>query len=364
MPLGATLRAWFEPTTKHLLKEERKSRPTSQSTHSLRIDDHEAERQKREEVPRFSKERHALELWRVERAPDDHWRPYDSNGYFCFYITDGKRVMAFGDGSLQDTAAISVIFHGNPKCPYPGGKFARTSSSGVPVTMSKAVQGRMEAVCGSRGYSELFRNSEHLCRFVLTGVWSSHETREGSPLHTLYAGGLSKAQRNLLNENPIEIDEWIRANEPPPRTIYEHRERPNGGHARYESPFVLESQPEVLEGPISENSLNVVIIGPTGSGKSSLINAMVNQTICPAARQVLSKTKNLRFYQATLNPAFVANVRADGQRLLPWPEFIWKKSNLRAPPHRVTFIDTIGFCDTSLTNEEVIHLLTEKCAQC
>ena len=143
-----------------------------------------------------------------------------------------------------------------------------------------------------------------------------------------------------------------------------HHEQPSGGHARYESPFVLESQPEVLEGHVSENSLNVVIIGPTGSGKSSLINAMVNKTICPAARQVISKTKNLRFYQATLNPAFLANMREDGQRLLAWPVAIWKKSNLKAAPHRVTFIDTVGFCDTSITNDEVLSLIKEKCALC
>ena len=48
------------------------------------------------------------------------------------------------------------------------------------------------------------------------------------------------------------------------------------------------------------NSYNIVIIGPTGSGKSSTINQMFNKRVCPTNSGPDSVTKKLKFYQGDL----------------------------------------------------------------
>ena len=48
------------------------------------------------------------------------------------------------------------------------------------------------------------------------------------------------------------------------------------------------------------NSYNIVIIGPTGSGKSSTINQMFNKRVCPTNSGPDSVTKELKFYQGDL----------------------------------------------------------------
>ena len=44
-------------------------------------------------------------------------------------------------------------------------------------------------------------------------------------------------------------------------------------------------------------SYNIVVLGPTGSGKSTVINNIFNKTVCATAASAQSVTREVRFYK-------------------------------------------------------------------
>ena len=44
-------------------------------------------------------------------------------------------------------------------------------------------------------------------------------------------------------------------------------------------------------------SYNIVVLGPTGSGKSTIINNIFNKTVCATAASAQSVTREVRFYR-------------------------------------------------------------------
>ena len=80
-----------------------------------------------------------------------------------------------------------------------------------------------------------------------------------------------------------------------------------------------------------DNAINVAVIGPTGSGKSLLINRLFNLSVSKEGGSYASVTRNFKIYQ--------------GRGLCFGVE---KTFNI---------IDTIGFCDSTFQPQEVIDLL-------
>ena len=57
-------------------------------------------------------------------------------------------------------------------------------------------------------------------------------------------------------------------------------------------------QKETTELNESDNaSYNVVVLGPTGCGKSTIINNIFNKTVCAASGSAQSVTREVRFYR-------------------------------------------------------------------
>jgi len=87
-----------------------------------------------------------------------------------------------------------------------------------------------------------------------------------------------------------------------------------------------------------EQAFNIVFLGPTGCGKSSIINQLLNATVSEQGDTAVSVTRQILAFEGrgTLKTQ-------GGQRKIS----------------TVNVIDTIGFCDSLLTEDSVVNLITE-----
>ena len=102
-----------------------------------------------------------------------------------------------------------------------------------------------------------------------------------------------------------------------------------GGGSLYPNCRYLYSIP-IYDQPLScltetdNESYNVVILGPTGSGKSTIINNIFNRYVCESGATAQSVTKEVKFLQGRIN----VELEEEGQR--------------RQTVKKLNVIDTIG----------------------
>jgi predicted GTPase len=93
---------------------------------------------------------------------------------------------------------------------------------------------------------------------------------------------------------------------------------------------------------LDDNMYNIVFIGPTGCGKSTLINLLFNRTVSQVGAGTHSVTREVTFSQGS---AFI-NVLKNGD---------WVGTN-----QKINVIDTIGLCDCAMTDSEVFSYIQNK----
>lgn len=142
---------------------------------------------------------------------------------------------------------------------------------------------RMKRVVGATAYSLLLRNCEHIANYIFEGRWLSMQSlAEGSIGKRLLEFVMEKEHRALRNLMPTELRVDTVADGGPvyagltPRVKYANT-------------------PGLLDLNDSE-AYNVVVFGPTGAGKSTLINVILNQNVAEANDDPDSVTKNMTFY--------------------------------------------------------------------
>jgi hypothetical protein len=223
----------------------------------------------------------------------------------------------FGGGGFNNCAVLVHNHPQNRESTYVRKIFRNT----------RQVRERMEKVCGARGYSIMLRNCEHVATYISTGSWSSLQTTKKGIFFTTFKNHLMGNATKKTNCLPQGLKPELKV---VPMWVDEKE-----GNAR-DSLLRFERELEFVGTVIPESQVNIVVVGPTGCGKSHLISALHNRTCCPAAESVHAVGRNVHI------------IRSTGYSY-PGRKF-----------RTINVFDCIGFCDTVLSASEVLSLVKDK----
>jgi len=232
--------------------------------------------------------------------------------YQHWFVTDGTWTIEFGTG--EHPSNIKVVVHRNPKTDY---------VIADEFKMTQEVKDRMLQVCGATNYSLALRNCEHVARYIQSGVWVCFQMAKDSGfLYNIFKNEMSKSTK-LINTPPEELKS----------TGFERKRI----YPNYQSWYTFVKYKSVLT-EADNNNQNVVFIGPTGSGKSTLINNFFNLSVVETGASAASVTRNVQFIEGKY-------------KLYNW------ETGVLMGGQTINVIDTIGMCDSFFTPDQIYNMI-------
>jgi len=199
-------------------------------------------------------------------------------------------------------------------------------------------------------YSLIFRNCEHVSNYIYRNCWASFQTsNKKGVLFNQYKNYLIGDLLIKINVKPMGIDlDILYVKNIKFKNIYsdyliklQTKRILDEQHFRSVSELISRNYNITYERKddsglfISDDTHVILIIGPTGAGKSRLINLIFNTVVAFSELSSNSCTKEIIFYYGKING----------------PEVSDKK---------LCVIDTVGLCDSMLSQTEVLLLLKDR----
>jgi len=184
----------------------------------------------------------------------------------------------------------------------------------------------MKTLCGATNFSLALRNCEHAARYIHSGAWISFQMVGRGILKELFLKNMEPDAKKLINKAPYNLENGI---------------KPKAGPVFLDKSWA-DCEFQYIRGKktmnaTDSNKYNILFIGPTGSGKSHLINCLFNSTVAQSTSSTESVTREIHFYQGEAK----------------W----YGTSDDNKRQRIINVIDTIGFCDSKMSPSEVLEAL-------
>jgi hypothetical protein len=239
--------------------------------------------------------------------------------YQHWFVTDRTHFIEFGSVSV-DIYKARVTINTNTR------SYSLDSKNGALVRkMGQDVRDRVHHVLGMSNYSLCLRNCEHVANYIFRGRWVSSQMDSDM-------GELLKRFRSYMMGNQIRLVNTF------PSCIRPHifnNEETNKLYSFIDDHYIATRFDYYLDS--DEDTYNILVVGPTGAGKSHLINVFFNQAICDSKVSHHSVTREIYF------------IRGRGK--------VYDVSRREYVERNIVVADTIGLCDTEWDHAKIIDLI-------
>ena len=184
-----------------------------------------------------------------------------------------------------------------------------------------AMKERLQQVENTKNYSLMLRNCEHVTKYVVHGAWYSYQVgKENSIFFRHYQN------MRLINEQALGL-----INTPPDDLFSSEQSKFLSLDSFLQNSWSFKAdypQKQSIYIP-KKDSFNVVLLGPTGAGKSNIINYIFQQVVAVSKPSVGVVTDTIDFYRGVF------------------------QSSTKNKKH-ICLIDTDGFCDQNNANDGIL----------
>jgi energy-coupling factor transporter ATP-binding protein EcfA2 len=234
--------------------------------------------------------------------------------YQHWFVTNGTSYLEFGAASLSIYGARVQINNNTREYSIQG---ERKDEKRVDAAMIQ----RMRHVLGLKNYSLCLRNCEHVANYVFHGKWISNQMSTQGDLWKLwFKDHMMDHNKRLVNSFPSDL------------RPHEFKEGENKTYSFVDGWYTAENFEYYLDH--EEKTYNILVFGPTGSGKSHLINMMFGRQICESKSSLNAVTRDIYFVRG--------------------------KGRIGSKLRNVVVTDTIGLCDTEFSEEHTDALLKDR----
>ncbi len=276
---------------------------------------------------KFDRSIRAANLYILENIKDgdDIYLTYTNSNwggidYQHWFVTDRTHFIEFGSSAI-DIYKARVVINTNPRYNYP----LDIQKGALVKKMGQDVRDRVRHVLGMVNYSLCLRNCEHVANYIFRGRWvSSQMDSDIGELLKIFRSYMMGDQIRLINTFPSCIRPHI-FNDKEANKLYSFIDD-NYIATRFD--YYLDS---------AEDTYNILVVGPTGAGKSHLINVFFNQAICESEVSHHSVTREIYF------------IRGRGL-VFDCPQNKYVERN-------IVVADTIGLCETDWADARIIDLI-------